>query len=93
MRGVHARSAPSRFGDDQMTIVLLLLLAIWICVVVVVVAACRMAAAADGVHAKAPAPSGRGEHDAAAQSPRRPSTCGTVRSRILTSPHNDQLAT
>jgi hypothetical protein len=29
----------------------------------------------------------------APQSPRRPSTCGTVRSRILMSPHSDQLAT
>lgn len=29
----------------------------------------------------------------ASQSPRRPSTCGTVRSRILTSPQSDQLPT
>ena len=54
---------------------------VWLSVGVVVVAACRMAARGDGELA--------GE----AQSPRRSSTWGTVRSRILTSPHSDQLAT
>ncbi len=58
------------------------LLALWLLVVAVVIAACRMAAAAD---ARDAAPD--------AQSPRRASTWGTVRSRILTSPHKDQLAT
>jgi hypothetical protein len=51
---------------------------LWLLVAVVVIAACRMAAAADGRDV---------------QSPRRPSTWGTVRSRILRSPHSDQLAT
>ncbi len=55
------------------------LLALWLLVVVVVIAACRMAAAAD-------APED-------AQSPRRATTWGTVRSRIFTSPHSDQFAT
>jgi hypothetical protein len=60
---------------------LILLALVWLSVSVVVVAACRMAA--------------RGEREFGdeVQSPRRPSTWGTVRSRILTSPHSDQLAT
>jgi hypothetical protein len=59
-------------------IILIPLSILWLLVAVVVIAACRMAAAADAPEA---------------QSPRRPSTWGTVRSRILTSPHSDQLAT
>jgi hypothetical protein len=64
-----------------MLILLISLSLVWLVVSVVVIALCRMAA--------------RGDRDLAevAQSPRRPSTCGTVRKRILTSPHSDQLAT
>ena len=61
----------------------------WLSISVLVVALCRMAA-----HSEAGAPihrAPRRRHPA--YSPRRPSTCGTVRSRILTSVHNDQLAT
>jgi hypothetical protein len=64
-----------------MLVLLILLSLVWLVVSVVVIAACRMAA--------------RGDSDLAevAQSPRLPSTCGTVRRRILTSPHSDQFAT
>jgi hypothetical protein len=65
----------------MLTLLLILLALVWLSVSVVVVAACRMAARGDGELAGEP------------QSPRRPSTWGTVRSRILTSPHSDQLAT
>lgn len=53
----------------------------WLLIATVVIAACRMAARSDRVQEDTP------------QSPRRPSTCGTVRSRILMSPQSDQLAT
>ncbi len=66
----------------MLTLFLILLALVWLSVSVVVVAACRMAARGDGELG--------GDE---AQSPRRPSTWGTVRSRILTSPHSDQLAT
>jgi hypothetical protein len=67
------------------TFVVLALIALaWLSLTVVVVAACRMAARSDAEAAQAPA---------LAQSPRRPSTWGTVRSRILRSPQRDQLAT
>jgi hypothetical protein len=65
----------------MLIIMLVLLSLVWLIVAVVVIAICRMAARGDT------------ELDMAPQSPRRPSTCGTVRSRILTSPHSDQLAT
>jgi len=61
--------------------VLTLVALAWLFVVVVVVAACRMAARSDA------------ELEPNAQSPRRPSTWGTVRSKILRSPQRDQLAT
>jgi hypothetical protein len=64
-----------------MLILLIPLSLLWLVVAVVVIAICRMAARGDRDLAEAP------------YSPRRPSTCGTVRSRILTSPHSDQLAT
>ncbi len=60
---------------------LILLTLVWLAVAVVVIAACRMAARGDG------------ELEGAAHSPRLPSTWGTVRSMILTSPQSDQLAT
>jgi hypothetical protein len=56
---------------------------LWLTVLTAVLAACRMAARADA-HANPPAE---------AQSPRRPTTCGTVRRRIFTSVHSDQFAT
>jgi len=62
----------------MLTLFLILLSLVWLAVVVVVVAACRMAAKGDA---------------SLAQSPRRPSTWGTVRRRILMSPQSDQLAT
>lgn len=61
---------------------LLLLIPIaWISIAAAVVALCRMASRADG------------QEGAVAQSPRRPTTCGTVRRRIFTSVQSDQLAT
>lgn len=75
-------SAPTSRSDlmppDPVLIASILCLLVWLLVVAVVIAACRMAARSD-----APL----------AQSPRRPSTWGTVRNRILTSPHSDQFAT
>lgn len=58
---------------------------VWLTVAALVVAICRMAARGDTL----PAP----EREVAVYSPRRPTTCGTVRSRILISVHSDQLAT
>ncbi len=61
---------------------LLLLIPIaWISIAAAVVALCRMASRADA------------QEGAAAQSPRRPTTCGTVRRRIFTSVQSDQFAT
>ncbi len=68
----------------MLTIFLILLALVWLSVSVVVVAVCRMAARGEGELS---------ELGAEAQSPRRPSTWGTVRSRILMSPQSDQLAT
>jgi hypothetical protein len=53
----------------------------WMATVVFVLTLCRMAALADSVDAPRD------------QSPRRPSTWGTVRKRIFTSPQSDQFAT
>jgi hypothetical protein len=53
----------------------------WLLVTLLVVAACRIAGRSDT------------ELASLTQSPRRPSTCGTVRSKILKSPQSDQLAT
>jgi hypothetical protein len=61
-----------------MLILFALLSLIWLFVAVVVLAVCRMAAPGDA---------------GPAQSPRRPRTWGTVRRRILTSPHSDRLVT
>jgi len=66
-----------------MLVVLTALAVVWAAVVLLVVALCRMAARAD---AGSTAP-------AEGQSPRRPSTWGTVRKRIFASPQSDQLAT
>lgn len=62
----------------------------WLSISLVVVAICRIAAREDALTAQAKRPA-RARRPA--YSPRRPSTCGTVRSKILTSVHNDQLAT
>jgi hypothetical protein len=65
----------------MLTLFLILLSLVWLVVAVVVIAACRMAA------------HGERELSGEPHNPRAPSTWGTVRSRILTSPHSDQLAT
>jgi hypothetical protein len=62
----------------------------WLSISLLVLAACRVAAQGD-MTAQAARPPRRARRPA--YSPRRPSTCGTVRSKILTSVHNDQLAT
>jgi hypothetical protein len=67
----------------MLLVALLILSVLWLLIAGVVIAACRMAARADAQLVAS----------ALAQSPRRASTCGTVRSRILTSFHSDQLAT
>ena len=70
---------------NSTTFVVLALIALaWLFVTIVVVAVCRMAARADEGSAVVPAQT---------QSPRRPRTWGTVRSKILRSPQSDQLAT
>jgi hypothetical protein len=61
--------------------VLAALASLWLLTAVVFLAVCKMAAIADRVEAPP------------AQSPRRPTTCPTVRSMILKSPQSDQLAT
>jgi hypothetical protein len=68
-------------------VLLVLIPVAWLTIAVLVVAICRMAARGDAMPARS-IPVRR-----PAYSPRRPTTCGTVRSRILTSVHNDQLAT
>lgn len=67
---------------DPMTLIILALVAVaWLFTALVVVATCRMAGRADA------------ELAPSRQSPRRPTTWGTVRKRILTSPQSDQFAT
>jgi hypothetical protein len=82
-----------------MLIVAILLSLVWLTVAAMVVAICRMASFADSDLAGAIDPADpadpadlTGPADAP-QSPRRPTTWGTVRKRIFTSPHNDQFAT
>jgi hypothetical protein len=70
-----------------MIVVIALLSVVWFAVAVTVVLICKMAASADDAIAAASA------DDALTQRPRRPSTWGTVRRRILMSPQSDQLAT
>ena len=53
----------------------------WISIAAAVVVLCRMASRTDA------------QDREAAQSPRRPTTCGTVRRRIFTSVQSDQFAT
>jgi hypothetical protein len=85
-----------------MLIVSILLAFVWLTVAVMVLAICRTAARADSDLAGATesaGPAGWADLAGAAglaealQSPRRPTTWGTVRRRIFTSPHNDQFAT
>jgi hypothetical protein len=80
-----------------MLILSILISLVWLVVTVVVIAICRMAARGDSDLAEV---SGGGLAEVSgsglaevSQSPRLPSTCGTVRSRILTSPQSDQFAT
>jgi hypothetical protein len=63
-------------------LVLAALAIVWAAVAVLLVALCKMAARADAT-----------EMGSENQSPRRPSTWGTVRKRIFASPQSDQLAT
>ncbi len=74
----------------MLTLFLILLSLVWLVVAVVVIAACRMAARGEREFARGSQLPCAAEE---AHSPRAPSTWGTVRSRILTSPHSDQLAT
>jgi hypothetical protein len=71
-------------------LLLVVIPAAWLGISLLVLAACRIAARGDAVNAQAARPLRAARP---AYSPRRPSTCGTVRSKILTSVHNDQLAT
>jgi hypothetical protein len=57
--------------------------ALWLLAIIIVLAACRMAALSDAETTSARPP----------QSPRRASTWGIVRKRILRSPQSDQFAT
>ena len=68
---------------DLLIIALALIASLWLFVSIVVIAACQMAALSDA-EASPPRPS---------QSPRRASTWGIVRKRILRSPQSDQFAT
>jgi hypothetical protein len=70
------------YKENIVPIVIILISLVWLATVVVVLAACRMAARGDAAPIADPP-----------QSPRRPTTWDTVRSRILTSPQSDQLAT
>jgi hypothetical protein len=75
-------------------LLVIVIAAVWLGLCAIVVAACRMAADADAAAAAASARAARSRRPPRpAYNPRRPSTCGTVRSKILTSVHNDQLAT
>jgi hypothetical protein len=68
--------------------------AVWLGACALVLGLCRMAARGDAMApARATGPAAADRKRAPAYSPRRPTTCGTVRSNILTSVHNDQLAT
>ncbi len=68
--------------------------AVWLGACAMVLGLCRMAARGDATVAcaRATGPAATRKR-APSYSPRRPTTCGTVRSNILTSVHNDQLAT
>lgn len=74
------------YGDvsAQHHMLLVLIPIAWFAVTALVLALCHMAARGDSDRQLA--------ERVARQSPRRPTTWGTVRSRILTSVHNDQLA-
>jgi hypothetical protein len=63
-------------------VVVTVLAVVWVGLGLLVFALCQMAARADAAEAGIPT-----------QSPRRPSTWGTVRKRIFASPQSDQLAT
>ena len=62
----------------------------WLGACALVVGLCRMAARGDAMPARTAT---RMDARAPSYSPRRPTTWGTVRSRILMSVHSDQLAT
>lgn len=64
----------------------------WLTIATVFVAICRMAASADARPLQREASPAHFNAEAIYR-PRRPTTCGTVRRRILTSVQSDQLAT
>ena len=68
---------------DPLTIAIILIGSLWLFSIIVVIAACQMAALSDAEESSARPP----------QSPRRASTWGIVRKRILRSPQSDQFAT
>lgn len=71
-------------SGSAVLVIIGVLVAIWAPIVALVVTLCRMAARGDKADlSEIPLD----------QSPRRPSTWGTVRKRILTSPQSDQFAT
>lgn len=72
-------------SGSSVLVVIGVLAAIWAPIVALVVSLCRMAARGDAAE-------NLGENPPT-QSPRRPSTWGTVRKRIFTSPQSDQFAT
>jgi hypothetical protein len=72
--------------------VFLLIPLIWLTIAGAVVAVCRMAARADAHPVESDEALAHRSPERG-YSPRRPTTCGTVRSRILTSVHSYQLAT
>ena len=67
---------------DPMTILLAVGIGLWLAIVAIVFAVCRAAGDSDAELL------GESPHI-----PRRASTCGTVRMRILKSPQSDQFAT
>jgi hypothetical protein len=65
---------------------------VWLLIVALIVAACRSAARGDAAMDAQEAAMDAQERSERDYRPRRHSTCGTVRSRILTSAQSDQLA-
>jgi hypothetical protein len=72
-------------SGSTVLIIIGVLAVLWVPIVVLLIALCRMAARGDAAENLGQMPPD--------QSPRRPSTWGTVRKRIFTSPQSDQFAT
>lgn len=71
----------------QNVLLLILIPVVWLSVLIFCLAICVMAARGDS------ALQGGDNASRSTYRPRRPMTCGTVRSRIFTSVHSDQFAT